>query len=100
MKFTKIQPYGPDAYTYWISGIYKIVSYRRGEYLAYYIPDRYKNWGDYVSKPPHCGMYGDCWPSLKSAKGACEIHAASHTPAEKTITRAAEIQAAWIAKAA
>lgn len=87
----RVQPW--DEITYWFSGIYKIVSYRDGEFLAYFIPDHYLNWGDYVSPPPDNGRYSKCWSSLETAKAACETHAAKHTPKPRTVKRAAEIKA-------
>lgn len=91
MKFTKISK--PPFPTYWISGIYKIVSYRRGEYHAYFIRDGDKNWGWDVSIPPDYGKHGPCWKHLKAAKAACEEHAKTHTPSRATVKRAAEIKA-------
>ena len=99
MKFTKIKPYGDDAYTCWISGIYKIVSYRKGEYLAFYIPDRYPNWGDYVQPPPDNSQHGKCWKSLGSARAACKQHAASHVPSVYTVKRAEAIKKALLEQA-
>jgi hypothetical protein len=100
MTFTRIKPYGDDAYTYWISGIYKIVSYRAGEFLAFYIRDDHQNWGDYVSPPPDNGKHGKCWSTLKAAKSACAEHAKTHSATAKTVKRAAEIKAALIEQAA
>lgn len=97
--WTRIKPFGEDAYTYWINGIYKIVSYRPGEYLAYYIRGDFKNWGDHVSPPPDTGKHGKCWLTLKSAKSACKSHAETHTPNRATIRRAAEVKAALIEQA-
>ena len=96
--WTKINPFGPDAYAYWISGIYKIVSYNDGEYLAYFIPDHYNNWGDQVSKPPDDAKQqgSKCWKTLQSAKDACARHAAAHRPAPKTVARAEDIRTCLI----
>lgn len=91
-KWTQIKPYGDDAYTYWISGIYKIVSYRDGEYLVFFIQDYHDNWGDHVSPPPDNNQHGKCWLNFDAAKNACDLHAASYTPKPKTIKRAAEIK--------
>jgi hypothetical protein len=99
MNFIKIKPYGNDAYTYWMSGIYKIVSYRKGEYLAFFIQDWAENWGDHVSPPPDNGKYGKCWATFNSAKQACKSHAARYAPALNTIDRAAHITKAWIEQA-
>lgn len=94
MKFRKIQPYGPDSYDYWVSGIYKIVSYYVGSYHAYFIRERFDNWGDYVSDPPDrdTGISGGiCWRTLRAAKAACSKHAKNYTPSPATAKRAAEI---------
>lgn len=97
--WTKIKPYGEDAYTYWISGIYKITSYREGEYLAFFIQDHYKNWGDHPSSPPDTGEYGKCWNSFEKAAKACVDHSLRHTPKPATVTRALEIKATLIEQA-
>lgn len=100
MNFTKILPYGPDAYAYWISGIYKIVSYRPGEYHAYYIPEHFNNWGNCTEPAPSLNINGcRAWESLKAAKDSCERHALKHTPSQYTVRRAAEIKAALIIQA-
>lgn len=91
--FTKIQPFGANAYTYWISGIYKIVSYEKGEYLAFYIPDYYNNWGNHVAEPPRNGKHGKVWDSFKAATDACKDHARYNRPSDGTIQRAARIKA-------
>ena len=93
MKFEKILPYGPESYTYWISGIYKIVSYRPRSFHAYYIHEGLKNWGDHVETPPEkCRETGNGqWPTLKAAKAACERHAENYEPKPRTVKRAAEI---------
>lgn len=94
ITWTKVQPRDANI-TYWFSGIYKIVSYRAGEFLAYYMPEHYQNWGDHVSTPPDIGNRGDkCWASLERAQAACGVHAATHTPKSRTLKRAAEITAA------
>lgn len=98
-KWTRIKPYGEDAYTYWISGIYKIVSYRSGEYLSFFIQDHYSNWGDYVSAPPADGENGKCWKTLAGAKDSCHAHAKHHAPAVKTVNRAAEIMSSVLVQA-
>ena len=72
MTLTRIQPFGPDAYTYWIDGIYKVVSYNKGAYHAYFIPHWANNWGDNVSTPPDlCPVKGGGttrgWDSLRIA---------------------------------
>lgn len=87
MNWTRIEPW------YWIAGIYKVVSYREGEFFAYYMPDHYKNWGDYVSQPPDNGRYSKCWSSFESAEAACVEHSKRHTPKPKTVKRAAEVLA-------
>ncbi len=101
MSFTKVQPYGPTAYTYWISGIYKIVSYRKGEYSAYFIQELARNWGDHVCKPPHnpparlYSNHGNCWNTLKSAKADCEQHAKQYQPSKAIANRAIDILNAY-----
>ncbi len=92
-EFRKIMPHGPDSYTYWISGIYKIVSYRKASYHAYFIQDHAKNWGDHVEEPPEtCPLTGNGhWRRLSDAKAACKRHAARYEPKTHTIKRAAEI---------
>ena len=103
MTFTRIQPYGPDAYTYWIDGIYKIVSYDKGEYFAYFIQNWANNWGDHVSEPPdECPRFSaadKCWNTLAAAKQACKDHKEHYTPSPKIIKRAAEILTAIKIKA-
>jgi len=97
MIFEKVEPYGPASYTYWICGIYKIVSYRRGEYSAFFIQDWFENWGDHVAPPPDIGKdRNKCWRSMRSAEAACRKHARNYEPLPKTIKRAAEIKAAMI----
>ena len=92
MKWERIKPFGPDAYTHWVSSIYEIVSYRRGEYHAFFMPDHYQNWGDYVYLPPDINNYGNPrWRTLKAAKAACERHKETHVPKPKTIRRAKEL---------
>lgn len=100
MSWSRIKPYGDDAYTYWIDGIYKVASYRDGEYLAFFMPARYENWGDHVTPPPDTSRQGNkCWLTLKAAQAACAEHAKHHTPAAKTVKRAAEVKAALIEQA-
>jgi len=107
MKFTKVQPYGPGT-SHWICGIYKITSYRRGEYHAYFIQEWAKNWGDHVCTPPdryppHTPVQQvrdkGCWRTLARAKASCVEHAKSYTPSNKIVKRAAEIKAAQIQQA-
>src|ERR1700722_3506332 len=98
-KWTRIKPYGEDAYTYWISGVYKVVSYQAGAYHAYFIPDHYDNWGDHVSPPPDNYEHGKCWKMLEPAKAACEAHSRKHIPAPKTVRRAAEVKASMLVQA-
>jgi len=92
MTFTRIKPYGPDSYTYWISGIYKIVSYRSRSFHAYFIQDYQKTWGDHVETPPNrCPLTNnEHWSTLKSAKEACGRHAERHDPKQSTVKNAAE----------
>lgn len=94
MKFTKITiGEGVHSYDYWISGIYKIVSYDKGIYNAYFIQEWARNWGDYVCSPPHHDInYRRCWLTLKAAKQDCEKHAQSYQPSAAIITRAREIK--------
>lgn len=101
MTFTKIQPYGPGSYIYWIDGIYKIVSYRPREYFAYFIQDHFDNWGDSVGNETDTFNHGPGfvfvgWKTLKGAKAACKAHAKKHTPAPKTAARAASLKAEFI----
>lgn len=91
-NWTKIQPFGPEAYTYWINGIYKIVSYDKGEYLAYFIPDHYDNWGNHVSEPLHNGKSGKVWNSFKAATDACKSHARVYDGSKSTIDLADRIK--------
>lgn len=97
MKFTRIER--PSHPMYWISGIYKITSWDRGEYHAFFIRDGMSNWGDYVATRPDHGENQRCWKSLRSAKAACEEHAKGHTPKPATVKRAAEIKATLMEEA-
>jgi len=90
--FTKVQLYGLEGYTYWISGIYKIVSYTRGGFNAYYIQDGSSNWGMRVDP----GI--ESYPDLEQAKAACDKHEAKHNPKPRTIRRAAEILNSYLDK--
>ncbi len=101
-NWTEIKPYkdDPDGYTVWISGIYKIVSYRPGEYLAFFIQPWFNNWGDHVCAPPHDLKYGKGWKTLAQAKADCVKHSKTHEAGEGTIKRAAEIMADMIKQAA
>ena len=91
--FTEINLSG---YTYWISGVHKVVNYRKGMYYAYYIRDTMKNWGDHVAPPPDRVDGNDCWKTLARAKAACRLHAATHNPSPHTVKRAAEIKASLL----
>ena len=98
--FTKIKPYGEDAYTYWISGIYKIVSYNKGSYNAYFIPEWFDNWGNRVCPAPDLDIHNNkCWHTLNSAKRACKDHMTGYTPSDKVISRAATIKASLLEQA-
>lgn len=100
MDFIEIKPYDEDSCTsctYWISGIYKIVSYEPGEYYAFYIPDHFYNWGNFVSQPPHLGKHGHVWNSFDAAVNSCIAHADCHKPKDKTVKRAAEILQGYLA---
>lgn len=99
IQWIEIQPYGKEGYKWWISGIYKIVSYGEGEYSAFYILDGKKNWGDYVSPPPHNGKYGKIWNSLEAAMKACSKHATSHSPKPSTQQRAAFLKQHFVNQA-
>lgn len=99
-NWTHILPYGSDSYSFWFNGIYKIVSYEDGEYHAFYMPEHFDNWGDYVSAPPSRNKNGLCWESLEDAQRACEMHAKNHQPKAKTIARAASIVSGYERKAA
>lgn len=107
-QWIEVKPFGPDAYTYWINGIYKIVKYPNRDGMtplwhAYYIPDGYKNWGENVGKPERypCGngMSVSGWRSWSDAEAACMQHATRHTPTTKIIKRAEAIKAALIQQA-
>ena len=90
-----------DSMTYWIWGIYKIVSYRPGEYYAYFIQDHQKNWGDHPEPPPARSkvIQGQgCWQSFASARRCCERHSITHTPAPRTVARAEELLAEYLEK--
>jgi len=93
MKFTKIEVWDGAA-TYWVSGIYKIVKYKGGNYNAYFIQDFAKNWGDHVCPPPdndpRGNYWGKCWHRLADAKRDIKAHAATYMPAPKTIKRASD----------
>ena len=99
MNFTKITiGEGVHAYDYWIAGIYKIVSYRKGKYHAYFIQEWCKNWGDCVCKPPSRDKTGGpCWLTFKAAKQDCEKHAQSYQPSAAIATRAREIKQSLMA---
>jgi hypothetical protein len=96
------------SYTYWISGIYKVVRYRAGEYYAFYIPEGWKNWGNYVAQSDdkvackgHCGSarctgWHNAWPTLRQAQKACREHAKNHMPSDTTLIRAKEILDAYL----
>ena len=88
MKWEKITEYTHPEY---FSGIYKITSYRwhnngpvKQYYQAYYIPDGYKHWGNYVDR----SQQYDKMLTLKQCKALCEAHAQEHTPSKATITQA------------
>jgi len=96
MNFVRIQPYKEDdEYLYWICGIYKIVSYEKGKYYAYFIQEHQNSWGDLVSSPPYDGG----WKYLKDAKKACEDHRERYKPSAKTIRRAKELKIKYLAEA-
>jgi hypothetical protein len=96
MEWTEIKMYD-NAFTYWVSGIYKVVSYEPDTFFAYYIVDGCKNWGDHPSTPPVLNFRKwRCWNSLESAQQACENHSKIHTPKPKTIARAAELKAEFL----
>jgi len=100
MTFTKILPYGKDAYSYWISGIYKIVSYDKGSYNAYFIQEWFDNWGDRVSQAPDKDLHNNpCWLTLNAAKRACKAHAGQYAPSDKIVNRAIKIKASLIEQA-
>ncbi|HUD74991.1 MAG TPA: hypothetical protein VMQ76_07950 [Terracidiphilus sp.] len=80
----------------WISGIYKVRSYRAGRFFAFYLRDGDKNWGDYVSTPPEVDGLCRYWPTLKLAQNACETHAKVYQPAPKSIKRAQEVEKSFI----
>jgi hypothetical protein len=78
-------------YTYWISGIYKVVSYRPGEYQAYFIQEWFDNWGDNVGQPPIQNNGQSYYKTRKQAEAAIKRHAKHYTPSTKIVKRAAEI---------
>lgn len=107
MKYTHIRIGSAESgYDYWISGIYKIVLYLPGEYFAYFIQDRDRNWGDYVAEPAdkvpcvsrcgaaYCPGWHNAYRTIKRAKAAILRHQAQHEPDPATVTRAGEILAA------
>lgn len=99
MKWTEIKPY-PDSDTrYWISGIYKCLSYDGVHFHAYWITPVQNNWGDSVETAPSTDAYyhSRFWPSLESAQSACERHAQRHTPDKRVRKRAAEIMEGFLA---
>lgn len=91
-QWQKINPFGEEGSSYWVRGIYKIVSYNKGEYHAFFIRNNAKNWGDHVSPPPANGKYGKIWASLRCAQKACDAHQKTGWLAsEATKKRAAEL---------
>lgn len=78
----------------WISGIYKIVSYRIAEYSVYYLQHGDANWGHYVSTPPkrvkRNGVEYGCWASLADAKAAAEQHCERSEPPSSLQVETAE----------
>jgi hypothetical protein len=91
MKWTHCEYLHSECY---ISGIYRVTWYRPGQYLAFYIVDGQKNWGDFVAPPPdRSADGGHCWLSLEAAMQACSDHAAKHEPKPATVKRAAELLA-------
>ena len=96
-EWIKIKPYGEDSYTYWVSGIYKIVSYEPKKFHAFFIQNGVSNWGDYVCTPPEIDSNGRYWNSLESAKKSCKEHAASgYEPTPSTVKRAAVVLAGFL----
>lgn len=104
MAWIKISPYGKDAYTYWFNGVYKIVSYNKGQYHAFLIENGDKNWGNYFCNPPetfhnpHACKPSKGWTTLKDAKLSCRNHSKDYQPTPKTVKRALEIQTTLIEK--
>ncbi len=92
MTFKKLMVNGSDSYPCWISGIYKIVSYRKRSFHAYFIQDTQTTWGDSVGTEPDRDPVtnNSCWCTLKAAKEACEQHAKEYTPKPAIVKRAAE----------
>lgn len=105
--WTQIKPYGPkDDTTYWINGIYKIVSYGHNKYHAYIFSDGDMNWGNHFEKPPTYfpanGTYPSCYgyASLEGAQMACERHMLTgYTPTPKTVARANAVMNSLMVKA-
>ena len=91
MKWKTIQPYGKDGYTYWISGIYKIVSYQQGQYVPYCIGEGDKNFGVHIGHPYSYGKNGKFWETFKDAADECEYHASIHVPSKSTLKIAEKI---------
>jgi hypothetical protein len=95
MEFTKVKPYKDSQTLYFVSGIYKIVSYRANSFCAYYIPKTYNGWGDVVCKHPDLDRLSGIWKfsSYADALAACEEHATAFPDAatERTSARAAEL---------
>lgn len=90
--WTPLQLHGTK---YWFRGIYKITSYRSGEYLAFYLPPHLPNWGDFVSPPPDQGKHNRCWKTLKAAKAACAEHEERYDITIKALERAKHLQDKW-----
>lgn len=93
MIFTeKLQPFGPNGPSIWLSNVYKIISYKKNEFHAYYLRNGAVNWGQYVDDPPDKGKFRKVWKSFESAVRSCIKHTLIHTPDEGTLKTAKEIR--------
>lgn len=101
MQWNEIKMYADSDHIYWVSGIYKIVSYGDPDtFFAYYMVDGQKNWGDHPCTPPDTNFrQWGCWATLESARMACERHADTHIPKKATSARAVEVEASFVADA-
>lgn len=95
MIFQRIENGGH--YTFWISGIYKVVRYRKGTgYSAFYLTNWAQNWGDYVSPPPDLIDGHGCWRTRRSAMRACRAHQRANQKPTRHQVKRSEISLAKI----
>lgn len=85
MQWEKVTWFGGVHY---VSGIYKLSSYTydRGGYVdrywqAYYIPERFENWGNFVEPENQHNKR----PTLAEAKAMCKRHAAEYVPSKRQL---------------